>query len=173
MERNAVILGVGLMLFMLLTVSEVHARGLRAPAYRGPNGNIGAWLGSGPLFGWDMPYGNDFPWGNDDDPLPGGGGSGGSGSGGQGWMGRDWKKDDNGGGGWNGGPFAKGCLKETIKQDWSMTVFESSCFCSVAVMGGLQQGTYAEGVCVGGSPVNRDCEVPGDCCVGKVPAAEV
>lgn len=88
MTRHTYSLFACAMLVLVAASSLAAARGQRIPlppTFSG--GSAGAWLGSGPLFGFDTPLGIDFPGGNGSgsptgsewDPIgsnPGGGGNG-------------------------------------------------------------------------------------------------
>ena len=67
-------------LFFLFNITPSSARGMLAPPPPFSGGNVGAWLGSGPMFDGQHPWGVDFP-----DDWDKGGGSDYSGSGGSGW----------------------------------------------------------------------------------------
>ena len=72
-----------IILLFLLTHTLSSARGMLPPPPPFTGGNVGAWLGSGPMFDGQHPWGIDFP----DDWDKGGGsdyGGGGSGYGGDG-----------------------------------------------------------------------------------------
>ncbi|HVZ37878.1 MAG TPA: hypothetical protein VHI13_01245 [Candidatus Kapabacteria bacterium] len=150
-----------------LAACTLHARGQRAATPSiGPNGNMGGWLGSGPLFGFDDPLGPHF--GDEDGGPTGSGGFGGYGSGFE-W-GDGGGTGGGGGGGWNGGgTHSKGCLEEMPESDFGATVFVSVCMCRVKYFRGQSAGSYGDGNCAKGSPVDAGCEVPGDCCQGVVP----
>lgn len=67
-----------------------YGRGAVPPPPPFSGGNVGSWLGSGPLFGFDTPWGADFP-----DDWSDGSSGGGNGSG----SGFEWNPSDGPGGG--------------------------------------------------------------------------
>ncbi len=77
-------------LLLLIGYGELSARGQVPPPPPFTGGNIGEWLGSGPLFDGDNPWGKDFPpgWGSSGGGVNPGSGGMGSGSGSRsGWRG--------------------------------------------------------------------------------------
>lgn len=144
----------------------LHARGRTAPAtVKPPGGSVGAWLGDGPIFGWQDPFGEglwEHGWQ--------GGGVGGIG-------GREWGGGGSGGtgGGGSTGGRVKDCLREVFTgDDLTTTVVEVACTCRLKFFKGAlpPAGSYVEGTCERGSPANNDCSYQGDCCFGEVPHAQ-
>lgn len=80
MKMQKIIIGSIVALAVLVLTSDLHARGQMPlpPAFAG--GNAGAWLGRGPLFGFDSLMNGPGDWGGGSD-----GGSGGSGGGASGY----------------------------------------------------------------------------------------
>lgn len=102
-RRNLCMMIACFVLLLLPAAGRVIARGHMAPPPPFMGGNVGAWLGSGPLTGLDNPIGPGFG-----DPLPD------PGTGGDGFF---WDPDPHfgeGGTGGNTGPGCQGtCLRPT------------------------------------------------------------
>lgn len=104
------ILRLALMAGIIVTVVyiDAHARTRRAPPPPFTGGNIGAWLGRGPIFGFEDGGGANGGWGGgyfELEPWSGwgggsggsGGGYGGAGGGGFGGKGNEWDHGHRGG----------------------------------------------------------------------------
>lgn len=97
------------LLIQLMTYTQAYARGEFPPPPPFQGGNIGDWLGSGPIFGFEPPSVKN-PW------VGGGGGGIGSGGANGGWGGAWWTGNGPlGGGGWGGwGGWGSGYGSEPV-----------------------------------------------------------
>jgi hypothetical protein len=145
-----------------ITASQhADARGAVPPAKtKPPGGNVGAWLGDGPIFGFDDPFGeglwedgwqHGMPEGHGGGREYGGGGMGGG----------------TGGGGVPGPPHD--CMKQIMLDDFSTVVVKAACECKLKL--GKRPppiGSWADGVCEPSDwDPSDDCAHKGECCQGE------
>lgn len=124
-----IIASISILLVIFITSSVASsARGMVAPPPRWMGGNTGAWIGdggSGPIFGFDDPWGKDFPFG--------GGGIGDPGF--TGWLdGGDWTRGgstfsggNNGNNGGTGGHDE--CTDRCQENQWTNGNCIPICYC--------------------------------------------
>jgi hypothetical protein len=131
------------------------------PAFSG--GNAGDWLGSGPIFGFDIPNGPGF----DNSPGGGGGGNGGSG-GGYSW---DWGGDGGGRHQFLDSSNNYGCPGTCDAPSWTGPC-RRACVCSFLYDVGVpvNPGRYVDAECVRTriGIVDGSCRQAGDNCSGIV-----
>ncbi len=155
----------------IIAHSSVLGRGVNPPPPPFSGGNVGAWLGSGPIFGFEDGGGSNGGWGGSYFELGGwnGWGSGAGGSGG--YRGRRGPNTDGRGHDWEGGEL--GGLHGTCWVE-RLPGRRSECACSIKyrTITPPPSGTRLYGVCAA-SEVTQDwyysCNNSGDPCSGYMP----
>lgn len=148
--KSAVVLGILLIITFVDNTFDAAARGQIAPPPRYSGlGSAGAWMGRGPMFDFDDPWGKDFPWGDD---------GGGSGGGGGDWIGY--------GGYFHPGPDDNhneyGCDGNCLVPSWTGPCIYL-CMCRPWMH--HNPGDPGGGYCEFGNPVNADCPTVGSDCM--------